>query len=118
MIDQYRLDLVMNNGKVEYITCSAIWYKKFEQPTLSPFNIDCGIVLCGLRHGHIINQMISLTGLRTTSYGENSTGEFIQGFLTTKNRFLTRNESLVLVKENGQLKGDIIGGELTSEDLW
>ena len=42
----------------------------------------------------------------------------IQGFLTTKNRFLTREEAYALVKETGQLKQPLIGGMLTSEDLW
>lgn len=41
-----------------------------------------------------------------------------QGFLTTKNRFLTRSEALELVIENGQLKKPLIGSVLTSEDLW
>lgn len=118
MIDQYRLDLQMNNGKVEYIMCAAIWYKDFEQPTHSPYNVDCGVVLCGHRHGFIIGQMHSITGLRTVTNGEKAVGDYVQGFLTTKNRFLNRKESLELVKENGQLTEPLIGGELTSEDLW
>jgi hypothetical protein len=42
----------------------------------------------------------------------------VQGFLTTKNRFLTRAEALELVTSTGQLTKPIIFGELTSEDLW
>jgi hypothetical protein len=42
----------------------------------------------------------------------------IQGFLTNKNRILNRKESLKLVKENGQPTKPIIGGVLTSKDLW
>ena len=42
----------------------------------------------------------------------------IQGFLTIKNRFLNRQEAYELVIETGQLTKPLIGGELTSEDLW
>lgn len=42
----------------------------------------------------------------------------IQGFITDKNRFLTRNEALDLVQINGQLIKSLIGSVLTSEDLW
>jgi len=118
MIDEMRLNLKMNNGKVEYVMCAATWYKNFEAQAHLPFNIGSGVVLCGWRHGNIIGQMSALIGLRSVTNGENSTGEYKQGFLTTKNRFLTRSEALVLVKENGQLTQPLIGGELSSEDLW
>lgn len=42
----------------------------------------------------------------------------VQGFLTTKNRFLNRAEALELVQHTGQLNKPLIGGVLTSEDLW
>ena len=102
--------------KDEKIICAAIWYKNFDKPQHSPINIDKGVVLCGHRHGHIIGQMISLTGLRTVKSGEDSVGEYVQGFLTSKNRFLDRKEALILFKENGG-KPDF-NDELYSEDLY
>lgn len=42
-----------------------------------------------------------------------------QGFLDDSGRYLTRDGALEIVKLNGQLKnGRVIGGPLTSEDLW
>lgn len=118
MIDEIRLNAQLNNGKVEYVMCAAIWYKNFDTPIHSPFNIENGIVLCGHRHACIVGQMFSLTGLRSVNFGEKSVGEYKQGFLTTKNRFLTRSEALIIVEQNGQLTKPLIGGELTTEDLW
>jgi len=41
-----------------------------------------------------------------------------QGFVTEDGTFLTRAEAEKLARQTGQLVGPIIGGELTSEDLW
>ncbi|MBW2636829.1 MAG: hypothetical protein JRC86_04795 [Deltaproteobacteria bacterium] len=40
------------------------------------------------------------------------------GFLTSRGRFLNRDEAEDLARSCRQLTGDIIGGVLTSEDLW
>ena len=112
MIDQYRLDYHMNNGEIEYVMCAANWINDGVEHLFQPFNIDIGIVYCGWRHPCIFQQYRERFPQET--YGKSET----QGFLTTKNRFLTRKEALELVRSNGQLKGDLIGGVLTSEDLW
>ena len=41
-----------------------------------------------------------------------------QGFQTNCGRFLTRKQALAVVRRNGQLKGELLGSVLTSEDLW
>lgn len=41
-----------------------------------------------------------------------------EGFVTNKGRFVNRGEAEDIARASGQLVGDIIGGELTSEDLW
>jgi len=112
MIDQYRLDLQMNNGKTEYIMCASNWVNDLEEHLFQPFNIPSGICYNGWRHPCIFQQYQERYPQET--FGKSET----QGFLTTKNRFLTRSEALVLVRENGQLKQPLIGGMLTSEDLW
>lgn len=112
MIDQYRLDLQLNNGKTEYVMCAANWVNDEIEHMFQPFNIPTGIVYCGWRHPCIFQQYRERFPQET--YGKSET----QGFLTTKNRFLTRKEALELVKENGQLTKPLIGGILTSEDLW
>jgi len=107
MIDTKRLEAHLANGKPEYVMCSACYVDDGIDHLYQPYNIDKGLVYCGWRHPCIFQTMPP--GTPHTC---------IQGFLTNKNRFLDRDESLSLVKSNGQLKSEIIGGELTSEDLW
>jgi hypothetical protein len=110
MIDKKRLDEHLNNGEIEYIMCAANWVDDDKEYYFQPYNIPSGIVFCGWRHPCIIQQYRNI-------YKVGDVKE-IQGFLTTKNRFLNRKESLEIVKNNGQLKKPLIGGILTSEDLW
>lgn len=112
MKDEKRLQEHLNNGQVEYIMCAANWIDDGVEHHYQPYNIGTGLVFCGWRHPCIFSQYANLFSFK--EYSKFTT----QGFLTTKNRFLTRKESLDLVKSNGQLKNPIIGGELTSEDLW
>lgn len=95
----------------ERVLCAAIWYKDFEAPIHTVSNIDKGVVLCGFRHGLVIGQCMSLLGKRQFEMGEN-----VQGFLTTKNRFLNRQEAHKLFKENGGIPE--FNDELYSEDLY
>lgn len=96
--------------KKEYILCSAIWYKDFEKPVHSVTNLDRGVVMCGLGHVHIIHQHVKLMGKRQAEMGD-----YEQGFLTSKNRFLSRDEAGKLAFEAGQI--DVIK-TLYSEDLF
>lgn len=112
MIDKIRLNAHMANDEIEYVMCAANWVDDGIDYNFKPYNINTGRVFSGHRHPQIFELTreiypYDIFGISTT-----------QGFLTTKNRFLTRAEALILVKENDQLKGNIIGGELTSEDLW
>lgn len=107
MIDKERLEAHLANGKTEWVMCAANYVDDGKDYNFKPYNIDKGLVYCGWRHPNAFETMP--TG---------SAHKCIQGFLTTKNRFLTRDEALELVKQTGQLKGDLIGSILTSEDLW
>jgi len=102
---------------VERILCSAIWYKDVETMLSLPKECDRGVVLCGFTHSSIVYQMIALTKLRTVKTGESSKfGEFVQGFLTTDNRFVNREEAARIAFVSGQIgerKKDLF-----SEDLW
>lgn len=101
----------------ESIICAAIWYKDLPtQEHLLPCNVKEGVVLCGWRHGCIIQQMKALTGLRTVKFGNDSVGTTVQGFLTNKNRFLDRKEAHTLFKEFGKIPE--YENELYSEDLY
>lgn len=112
MIDFQRLQAHLDNGKTEYVMCAANWIDDGKHYTHKPFNINTGLVFCGWRHSQIFEQ----TEFQFPSW---KFAEFtVQGFLTTKNRFLDRKDALLLVKDNGQLTKPLLGSVLTSEDLW
>ena len=62
------------------------------------------------RHCHVIEKIIKGT--------KGMVRDTVEGFVTTTGTFLDRAEALELARDNGQLKGDLIGSVLTSEDLW
>jgi hypothetical protein len=104
----------------ERIVCSAIWYKDFPlvkddlnpDGFIRPFNCDRGIVFCGLRHPNCLYQMVAITG----KY-QHEAGEEVQGFLTTKNRFVDRKEGAKIhIANGGTLKYN--SDVLYSEDLY
>ena len=103
-------------AEVPYLLCSAIWYKDLPTMRLLPKNCDKGIVLCGWRHGNIIEQMQATMGLRTVIHGQNSAGEYEQGFLTNDNRFVKRAEAAEIAFKSGQIK--VEKTYLFSEDVW
>ena len=112
MIDKNRLEAHLNNGKTELVMCASNYYDDGLDHTFQPYNIDKGFVVNGWRHACCGSTYLALNP--TAKRWD----DCIQGFLTTKNRFLTRDEAYVLVKLNGQLNEPLIGGMLTSEDLW
>jgi hypothetical protein len=109
----------LQKDATEFIICAAIWYKelplKYEEPLrlrgFSPYNVDCGVVMCGWRHMNCMYQMVGITGLRDCEAGES-----IQGFLTNKNRFVDRKEGGEIAYGAGQTKG--LKARLYSEDLY
>jgi hypothetical protein len=108
-------------NKPEYITCAAIWYKDLPKQNYLPKNIDKGIVICGHRHSNCIDIMKSIAGLRTVQFGPDSVGETIQGFMTSHNRFVDRQEAMGIAKTTGQVDESKLYNPLTglfSEDLY
>ena len=105
----------------ERIICAAVWYKeipiKKEIPfeSTNPKNCPTGLVFSGHRHGQCIYTKCAVTGLRDAESGENE-----QGFLTSKNRFVSREEGLIIALREGQVIDikEIRGNRLFSEDLY
>lgn len=97
---------MIDNSK-EYILCSAI-LRKEEKSETNLHNVDVHKCELGLRHCDIMCRFS----------GELKTSPSSQGFLTSKGRFVNRKDAEVIARNCGQLVGNIIGGELTSEDLW
>lgn len=106
--------------KEEYILCAAIWCKEItlekEIPKVLPKNCDKGIVVLGHRHGQCIWTIGCLTGLRCVSNAPDGVGENVQGFLTSQNRFVDREEAGVIAFSKGQTKD--LKKILYSEDLY
>jgi hypothetical protein len=62
--------------------------------------------------------MCSITGLRSALP---EVGEYVQGFLTSKNRFVNRKEALEIAIAAGQVNENELGNSLIglfSEDLY
>lgn len=93
------------DNKKEYILCAAL---KRKAPKLIALPNDLPKIEIGLRHFDI----------RDRFYGEVSMKMEDQGFLTSKGRFVSRKEAEIIARECGQITGHLIGGELTSEDLY
>jgi hypothetical protein len=106
---------------VEKILCAAVWYKeislKKDIPYIhtNPVNCLTGLVFSGYRHGHCIYTKCAITGLSDAESGENE-----QGFLTSKNRFVTREEALIIALKQNQVidLNEVRGDRLFSEDLY
>jgi hypothetical protein len=104
-------DATMYNKEI--VICAAIWVKDGKKRPHQPINIPSGTVFCGLRHCSIISQFVA--------YGVAHKNRSVQGFLTSKNRFLTREEASELVKNNNQemvVDRNAIREQLYSEDLY
>ena len=96
----------------EYILCSAILYNNGKEYVHQPINVDSGFVICGQRHhncymtAYILNADEKILGL-----------EHIEGFLTSKNRFVDRIEGLDIAIKANQVNNNSLSN-LHSEDLW
>jgi hypothetical protein len=100
-------------GSRTYIMCSAIYYDDDVKYPHQPRNIESGIVVCGRRHHNCITTMA-----RVFKDGVYKRG-MIQGFLTSDDKFVTREEAYDIAKEANQLKvPDMARRGLMSEDLW
>lgn len=102
----------------ERIICAANWYKDLEfnldkgipKEQYLPINCDRGIVFSGHRHLQCQRQMNYVTGKRACETDE------VQGFLTSKNRFVTREEAAEIADDANQLI--YYTNKLFSEDLY
>ena len=108
--------------ELEKILCAAIWYKdlprEIDARGFQPVNTDIGIVVTGYRHGNCIATVKELSGLRSVKLATDGVGELIQGFLTNKNRFVDRQEAMIIARKANQLINEDHTDTLFSEDLY
>lgn len=93
----------------EYILCAAIWYHDFETTQNLPKNINKGLVICGRRHHNCIFIYDTLTHQPTRR-------EHQQGFMTSYDRFVSRQEAGQIALDAEQI--DKPTNCLFSEDLY
>lgn len=102
-------DVYLGYAQPEKVLCAAVWYQKDELTTnCLPHNIGYGIVLSGFAHQQVINAMAEV-GVK---HG-------VSGFLTSHNRFIDREDAMIMARANGQIVRDIPAdsASLFSEDL-
>jgi len=107
------------HGKPEYILCAANHYDDGLKYDHQPRNIQQGFVITGRRHHNCILTFSVIAKLKDPEGMKKL--PCIQGFLTSKDRFLNRQDSYDLAITCGQLKGEAIKKVRTvlmSEDLW
>ena len=101
--------------KKEYILCAAIHYKKNDNYPNQPRNIENGYVVCGYRHDRCI-------AIITRLEEDYNSHLMKQGFLTSHNRFVDRQEGYKIACENEQIEEEkhswLALGVLVSEDLY
>jgi hypothetical protein len=92
----------MLDHRKEYIVCAAIWFDDGKIHPHQPINIDIGIVHMGHRH---CNCFASIGGLVKDRL-EMGIHEKEQGFLTSYNRFVTREEAAEIALSQDQFASD------------
>lgn len=99
--------------KPEYILCAATWFDDGKHYDHQPKNISTGVVMGGYRHGAIFAQTKMLTRERKELLDMQKE---TQGFLTSKNRFVEREEAAQIAYKNDQTDTEL--KTLHSEDLY
>ena len=101
--------------EIERILCAAVLYLDGETHIHQPKNIETGYVICGLRHHNCIytNSLIY-----NKKYSECRLDE-VQGFLTSTNRFVDREEAANIAKAAEQIRTEFKDiTHLYSENLY
>ena len=125
----------------EKILCAAIHYDNgIKYIRQNQYGVETGFVLCGYRHPHIIDVLSTNPHYVKNKFEENDEEfirkyndikykwgkqedleqtEIIQGFLTSKGRFVDRKEAFKIALNAGQINNDDrINKELFSEDIY
>ena len=129
--------------KKEYILCAAVHYDNGLKYIFQPnYGIETGFVICGYRHPYIADILPMNPYYLKNVFEENTDKEqiqkyeelkvkygwqekdltrcnTIQGFLTSKGRFVNRKEAYTIALAAGQIDETAgVNGELFSEDLY
>jgi hypothetical protein len=116
--EETRTSALLNKTKCEYIICAAIHYDDGIWYEHQPKNISTGIVVAGRRHHNSIMTVHILADMNLEKAKKFRAMKQTQGFLTSRDRFLNRQEAWVLAVEVGQIEADEKENTMFSEDLY
>ena len=104
----------------ERIICAANYYNDGKSEVHSCKNIEVGFVICGHRHHNCIGTFAKMVGFPYSDEAHKLQNTEIQGFLTSKNRFVSREEGLIIALRENQAMNikEVRGNRLFSEDLY
>lgn len=101
----------------EFILCAANYYNDGKEYIHNPVNIKIGYIICGRRHHNCIQTFAQIYGFPYSKEANIIQQTEIEGFLTSKNRFLNREEAYRVAFAAAQCdKKDNV--RLYSEDLY
>lgn len=113
----------MGTRSNEKVVCAAIWLDDGRKYNMQPKNIQSGVVVCGHRHPHCKAILMAwlypnwqTDDLQTILKNEVNNKE-VQGFLTSENRFVDRQEGASIHVSNGGIL-HYNSNTLYSEDLY
>lgn len=120
-INQNEIIDIINNLKScvgERILCAAIHYDTGREHSFCPTNIETGIVFSGWRHPQCFALLTDYqSNVNYTSPDKKAL--ITQGFLTSENRFVKREEAYEIAKRSNQIKFKKDKNEvLFSEDIY
>jgi len=101
---------VKTKNSKEYIMCSAIHFDDGRVHVHQPINITRGFVVAGRRHHNCFHT------LKACGHPSGTSMLSIQGFLTSEDRFVTREIAADLAFKAGQIDKKITS--LFSENIW
>jgi hypothetical protein len=114
--------------KGTYIMCAANYFNDEQRHANMPTNIKQGYIVAGCRHNHCWGIKAATTKLKPSEVliGEEVVNLStlpvprtpIQGFITNKNKFVTRIEAAKIAFDAGQIPGWKEGDSLQSEEMW
>lgn len=97
----------------EYIICAANWYQDGKLHEHQARNIKTGFVVTGRRHH---NCFMTYSIIRSIQLEDQPRINIEQGFLTSKDRWLNREDAAKLAFESGQITRET--KQLFSEDIY
>lgn len=105
----------------EFILCAGIHFDDKNEYVHQPENITTGIVVAGRRHYNCYATLAAM-GDQGKYFRQFDIGRSGQGFITSKNRFVSREEAFLIAQSQGQIFHKMHDGKtsemLVSEDLY